>query len=148
MSHPSHTCRTSFSHIPPHTYLQLVAVGSFPGPPSFSRYGTGVKSSLMIRKYTYLRKNRVQIRKSRIWFRWVDSWCHVYGHETCIINPRRACAARVTVLSLCVCVSVCVSVCLCVCLHLFSPYRDQAGSSAIPTALAQQGLEKLCGDFA
>jgi len=25
---------------------------------------------------------------------------------------------------------------------------DQAGSSAIPTALAQQGLEKLCGDFA
>ena len=41
---------------------------------------------------------------------------------------------------------VCVSVC--VCLHLFSPYRDQAGSSAIPTALAQQGLEKLCGDFA
>jgi len=33
-----------------------------------------------------------------------------------------------------VCVSVCVSVCVCVCLHLFSPYRDQAGSSAIPTA--------------
>jgi len=29
--------------------------------------------------------------------------------------------------------------CLCVCLHFFSP--DQAGSSAIPTALAQQGLE-------
>jgi len=27
-------------------------------------------------------------------------------------------------------------------------YRDQAGSSVIPTALAQQGLEKLCGDFA
>jgi len=31
---------------------------------------------------------------------------------------------------------VCVSVCVCVCLHLFSPYSDQAGSSAIPTALA------------
>ena len=61
-----------------------------------------------------------------------------------IINPRRACAARVTVLGLC----VCVCVCLCVCLHLFSPYRDQAGSSAIPKALAQQGVEKLCGDFA
>ena len=30
--------------------------------------------------------------------------------ETEIINPRRACAARVTVLSLCVCVCVCVSV--------------------------------------
>ena len=49
-----------------------------------------------------------------------------------------------------VCVSVCVCVCVClsVCLHLFLPYRDQAGSLAIPTALAQQGLEKLCGDFA
>jgi len=46
-----------------------------------------------------------------------------------------------------VCVCVCMCVCVC-CLHLFSPYRDQAGSSAIPTALAQQGLEKLCGDFA
>ena len=29
-----------------------------------------------------------------------------------IINPRRACAARVTVVVLCVCVSVCLSVCL------------------------------------
>jgi len=43
---------------------------------------------------------------------------------------------------------VCLCVCVCVCLHLFLPYRDRAGSSAIPTALAQQGLEKLCGDFA
>ena len=31
---------------------------------------------------------------------------------TCIINPRRACAARVTVVVLCVCLSVCLSVCL------------------------------------
>ena len=46
-----------------------------------------------------------------------------------------------------VCVSVCLSVCVSVCLQLFSPYRDQAGSSAIPKALAQQGLEKLCGDL-
>ena len=38
---------------------------------------------------------------------------------------------------------VCLCVCVCVYLHLFLPYRDQAGSSAIPTALAQQGLEKL-----
>ena len=30
---------------------------------------------------------------------------------------------------------VCVSVCVSVCLHLFSPYGDQAGSSAIPMAL-------------
>ena len=29
-----------------------------------------------------------------------------------IINPRRACAARVTVVGLCVCVCVCLSVCL------------------------------------
>ena len=29
-----------------------------------------------------------------------------------LINPRRACAARVTVLLLCVCLSVCLSVCL------------------------------------
>ena len=29
-----------------------------------------------------------------------------------IINPRRACAARVTVLGLCVCLSVCLFVCL------------------------------------
>ena len=49
-----------------------------------------------------------------------------------IINPRCACAARVTVLGL--------RVCVCVCL--------QAGSSAIPMAQAQQGLKKLCGDFA
>ena len=57
MSHPIHTCRTSFSHIPLHT--------SFPGPLFPICSGTGVKSSLMARKYTYFRKNRVQIRKSR-----------------------------------------------------------------------------------
>ena len=31
-------------------------------------------------------------------------------HQTRIINPRRACAARVTVVGLCVCLSVCLSV--------------------------------------
>ena len=35
--------------------------------------------------------------------------------EVCLINPRRACAARVTVLSLCVCLSLCLSVCLMPC---------------------------------
>ena len=35
-----------------------------------------------------------------------------------IVNPRRACAARVTVLGLCVCVCVCVSVCVSVTQHL------------------------------
>ena len=40
------------------------------------------------------------------------------GPELCkkaqvsVINPRRACAARVTVLGLCVCLSVCLFVCL------------------------------------
>ena len=33
-----------------------------------------------------------------------------------LINPRRACAARVTVVVLCVCLSVCLSVCMYVCL--------------------------------
>ena len=33
-----------------------------------------------------------------------------------IINPRRTCAERVTVVVSCVCVSVCLSVCLYVCL--------------------------------
>ena len=33
-----------------------------------------------------------------------------------VINPRRACTERVTVVVSCVCVSVCLSVCLYVCL--------------------------------
>ena len=32
--------------------------------------------------------------------------------EGVVINPRRACAARVTAVVLCVCLSVCLSVCL------------------------------------
>ena len=43
------------------------------------------------------------------------------------INPRRACAARVTVVVLCVCLSVCLFVCLFVCLRLFSHYRLRGG---------------------
>ena len=49
-------------------------------------------------------------------------WCHGAsragrpppgpGGGGSIINPRRACAARVTVVVLCVCLSVCLSVCL------------------------------------
>ena len=38
----------------------------------------------------------------------------VDGHII-IINPRRACAERVTVVLLYVCVCVCVCVCMCVC---------------------------------
>ena len=39
--------------------------------------------------------------------------------SSCIINPRRACAARVTVVVLCVCLSVCP--------RLFSDYRLRGG---------------------
>ena len=35
-----------------------------------------------------------------------------------IINPRRACTARVTVVVLCVCMCVCVYVCMCVCVYV------------------------------
>ena len=42
-------------------------------------------------------------------------YCEVRG----VINPRRACAARVTVVVLCVCLSVCP--------RLFSDYRLRGG---------------------
>ena len=58
------------------------------------------------------------------------------------INPRRACAARVTVVGLCVCLSFCLSVCLSVCRRLFSHYRLRGGLWAIPTASVLQGHEK------
>ena len=61
-----------------------------------------------------------------------------------LINPRRACAARVTVVVLC----VCLSVCLFVCQRLFSHYRLRGGLCAIPTASVLQGQEKQRGDFA
>ena len=38
--------------------------------------------------------------------------CVHYSINWSIMNPRRACAARVTELGLCVCVCVCLSVCL------------------------------------
>ena len=38
----------------------------------------------------------------------------------CIINPRRACAARVNVLGVCVCV------CVCVCLHMGGRERKES----------------------
>ena len=49
-----------------------------------------------------------------------------------IINPRRACAARVTVLGLCVCVSVCLSVCY----HVFCHRAQQCAQHDIPAASA------------
>ena len=61
---------------------------------------------------------------------------HLLSYRS-VVNPQRACAARVTVLGLCVC--VCVSVCL----RLFSHYRQRSGIRAIPTAPVQQALKKL-----
>ena len=58
-------------------------------------------------------------------------------HFVLIINPRRACAARVTVLVL----SVSQSVSQCVCSRLFSHCRQRRGIRAIPTAPAQQAIE-------
>ena len=49
-----------------------------------------------------------------------------------IINPRRACAARVTVLGLCVCVSVCLSVCY----HVFCHRARQCAQQDIPATSA------------
>ena len=57
-----------------------------------------------------------------------------------IINPWHACAARVTVVILCVCLSVC--------LRLFSDYRLRGSLCAIPTSSVLQGHEKQCSDFA
>ena len=61
-----------------------------------------------------------------------------------IINPRRACAARVTVVVLC----VCLSACLFVYDYIFSDYRLRGGSCAIPTSSVLQGHENKTGDFA
>ena len=76
----------------------------------------------------------MQVRRHRICYEWVKCmYVHVkaiaihnsvrrsveiYSDFRPFINPRRACAARVTVLGLCVCLSVCLSICLSVCLSV------------------------------
>ena len=54
------------------------------------------------------------------------------------INPRRACAARVTVLG-----SVCVCVCLCVCLTYGASVRPE---NAVTYSAGNEG-QKICGVF-
>ena len=56
-----------------------------------------------------------------------------------IINPRRACAARVTVLGL--------SIRLSVCYHVFCHYAQQGGQKAIPTGSVPHWLDFKNGDF-
>ena len=51
-------------------------------------------------------------------------------NKIAVVNPRRACAARVTVVVLCVCLSVCLSVCQ----QLFSHYRQRGCPWAIPSS--------------
>ena len=51
-----------------------------------------------------------------------------------VVNPRRACAARVTVVVL----SFCLSVCLSVCPREFSHYRLQGGQWVAPTGCEQR----------
>ena len=51
---------------------------------------------------------------------WLPNWFnsrlkHILLQISLIINPRRACAERVTVVVSCVCVCVCVCMCVCVC---------------------------------
>ena len=60
-----------------------------------------------------------------------------------IINPRRACAARVTVLGLCVCLSFCLSVCY----HVFCRYTQRDGQKPIPTGSVPHWLYFKNGDF-
>ena len=63
-----------------------------------------------------------------------------------LINPRRACAARVTVLGLSFC-PVRPSVRLSVCYHVFCHYAQQGGQRAIPTGSVPHWLDFKNGDF-
>ena len=60
-----------------------------------------------------------------------------------LINPRRACAARVSVLGL----SFCLSVRPFVCLSVFCHYAQQGGQKAIPTGSVPHWLDFKNGDF-
>ena len=64
-------------------------------------------------------------------------FCKIYPHL--FINPRRACAARVTV------VCFCLSVCLCVCVSTFNDVVG--GLLAIPAASELREPEKQKANF-
>ena len=61
-----------------------------------------------------------------------------------IINPRRACTARVTVVVLCVC--VCVRVCVCLSAP-FRPLRVKVSPENDTNASSRQDKENKTGDF-
>ena len=60
-----------------------------------------------------------------------------------LINPRRTCAVRVTVLGL----SFRLSVCLSVCYDVFCHYAQQGVQKAIPTGSVPHWLDFKNGDF-
>ena len=62
-----------------------------------------------------------------------------------IINPRRACAARVTVLGY-VCVCVCVCVCVSVCLSHLTYGASVRPENAVAYSAGNEG-QKICGDL-
>ena len=64
---------------------------------------------------------------------------------TYIINPRRACAARVTVVVMSVCLSVCLSVCVSVKSHL--TYGASVRPENAVTYSAGNEGQKICGVF-
>ena len=76
------------------------------------------------------------ILASLLWSVWIQMLVLIY-----IVNPRHACAARVTVLVLSLCVSVCLSVCLSVS-TLILHYRLRGGLLAISAASETREPEK------
>ena len=69
------------------------------------------------------------------------------GMVSALINPRRACAARVTVVVLCVCVCVCLSVCLSVCYHSSSGIVHFYAPTNVPIASIRNSLSFCLVDF-
>ena len=67
-------------------------------------------------------------------------WWEVFVRENRLINPRRACAARVTVLG-----RVCVCVCLSVKSHLTSGASVRLENTVVYSA--GNGGQKICGVF-
>ena len=67
--------------------------------------------------------------------------CHCHLGYLHIINPRRACAAKVTVLGLCACVCVCVCVSALILALQGRLFSDTNGSSA---TRARKGMWEFC----
>ena len=66
--------------------------------------------------------------------------CDMSINTGSIVNPRRACAARVTVLGSCVCVCVCLSA-------PFRPLRVKVSPENDTNASSRQDKENKTGDF-